>query len=328
MLIEYPWFSSITANLSTALTNDRLPHALLIQAPFHSGKADYAFALSQSLLCSQVSDLSGVCGKCKSCQLFAAGTHPDFYSLDKLVDTKGKQKKSIGIDQVRELTTKLQDTAQLGGYRIAVIHSVESMTTASFNALLKTLEEPGNNTILILLANNLGGVPATIRSRCQMLKPDLSEVSLVKWLASKTGGKDSDIKTALANCFWAPLAALSFIQEDGASQLNAFSNQLDAVLLNQHTPADLLSQVDTIDESLIDQMANYFHIVEKNRLLAQGNDIYQQVPDKLIFQLYAKLLDLKRAQQAGSNLQIRLQIEVILIQWFEFGKKIGHYSSS
>ena len=138
-LSEYPWFNTISDSLSQAYLNNRMPHALLIAAPEHSGKQEYAVALAQSLLCQSSKELQPYCGECKSCQLITAQSHPDYYWVDRLVDNKGKQKKSIGIDQIRALTNKLQDTAQLGGWRVAIIGSVSAMTTASFNSLLKKL---------------------------------------------------------------------------------------------------------------------------------------------------------------------------------------------
>ncbi|TQV77431.1 hypothetical protein FLL45_05665 [Aliikangiella marina] len=328
MLTEYPWFDNINENLSQALLNERMPHALMIQSPPKSGKAAFAFGFAKSLLCSQVADLSGSCGECKSCQLFDAGTHPDFYGVDKLVDAKGKQKKSIGIEQVRELTANLRDTAQLGGFRIALVHSVEAMTTASFNALLKTLEEPGKDTILVLLANNQASIPATIRSRCQLIKPELTGETLIPWLQSQVDAPEIEVKDALDTSYWAPLAALEYLNEEGASLVKSFFDKLDRVLLNQLTPVEFLDQVDSTGDSIIDEVTNYFYHVEKCQALKLHQDRYQRIPHRLIFQIYAKLLELKRAQQAGSNLQTRLQIEVILIQWFEFGKKLVHYSNS
>jgi len=328
MLVDYPWFQPITASLQQALTNGRLPHALLLAAPAASGKQQYALAVAQSMFCQQDTALDGGCGQCKACQLFQAETHPDFYLVDRLTDNKGKQKKSIGIDQIRLLNDKLQDTPQLSGWRVAVICSVSAMTTSSFNSLLKTLEEPGKDTLLILLADNVQTIPATIRSRCQLLLPDLATDKLMGWLSQETGFPDEKIEKALADCYSAPLAARDYLFNEGAKEKQAIFQLLDSMLNNQLTPGELLQQVDLDDDDLINRVADYLFQAQKCQMLAADNLRYQAVPVKLIFQLYDKVLQLKRAQLAGSNLQTRLQIEAILIQWFEIGRKISHYSKA
>ncbi|MCL2918700.1 DNA polymerase III subunit delta' [Shewanella litorisediminis] len=125
------------------------------------GAASLLGQLAQTALCTSPA-LSGPCGHCKSCQLFLAGNHPDFYPIK----ADGFQ---IKIDQIRELIGRLSTTAQQGGRRVAVIEAAERMNTASANALLKTLEEPGANTLIILHSNTPTRLLPTLQSRCQKL---------------------------------------------------------------------------------------------------------------------------------------------------------------
>jgi DNA polymerase-3 subunit delta' len=86
----------------------------------------------------------GACGACKSCQLWLAQSHPDYRFLEQLTDEKtGKTSQVIKVDQVRQLLEFLNKSAQLNGYRVAIIHRAENLNVNAANSLLKTLEEAG-----------------------------------------------------------------------------------------------------------------------------------------------------------------------------------------
>ncbi|MFD1099985.1 DNA polymerase III subunit delta' [Shewanella litorisediminis] len=156
-----PWLSQPLADFTAMLTAGRMPHAVLVGVDEGLGAASLLGQLAQTALCTSPA-LSGPCGHCKSCQLFLAGNHPDFYPIK----ADGFQ---IKIDQIRELIGRLSTTAQQGGRRVAVIEAAERMNTASANALLKTLEEPGANTLIILHSNTPTRLLPTLQSRCQKL---------------------------------------------------------------------------------------------------------------------------------------------------------------
>ncbi len=349
MLHQYPWFDTTIESLKQAYDNNRLPHAVLLAAPEESGKRDFTRALANSLLCRAHEPLTAPCGHCKACQLFSSATHPDFYYIDRLTDNKGKQKKSIGVDQIRLLTKKLSEKPQAGGWRIALVSSVSAMTTASFNALLKTLEEPGEQTLLILLSENIQNVPATIRSRCQIIKPAFSADLSVKWLLKNSQTTEEQAFDALQKCYFAPLAARDYLNNNGAEERKRHFSHFDEVLKNQQTPQDALNNISLESNQLSNLMADYFYEVAVNKAGLSGEsdqqvgseerasavdrnkknstaDILTKIPQRLIYQLYDKLVDYNRAQSEGSNLQAKLQFEAILIQWFEIGRKISHYS--
>ena len=327
MKAPYPWFSDNLEVLSQAYQSERLPHSLLLVAPEGSGKLEIASYIGKSLLCSSCHGQAfNTCNNCKSCHLFDAQTHPDFYLVDRLVDNKGKQKKSIGIEQIRQLTGKLADTAQLGGWRVAVVTSVSAMTTASFNALLKTLEEPGDKTLLILLTDSLHTVPATIRSRCQIQQPLLTKNTLLGWLQKQTQSTESDIIEALNSCFFAPLKARDYLNSSGVENRKSFFECCDRVLLNQLTPQEFFETVEL--ERLAAGLASYYYHVQLAIINRTGLEEYTQLPTKLTFFLYQKLLELNHAQLSGSNLQEKLQLQEVLIQWFEAGSKINSTSVS
>lgn len=330
---EHSWLKESFAQITRSFDADKLPHGLLLVAPNQSGKSLLAMSLAKSLLCEQSKQqFSQACGECKSCKLIDAQSHPDLSRVDCLVDSKGKQKKSIGIDQIRQLTGKLVETSQLGGWRIAIIMSVEKMTRGAFNALLKTLEEPGDNTLVLLLANSLQQVPATIKSRCQLMQLKLTEKQLVPWLTQAAQCDELTALRALNQCHFAPFAALTYIREGTEKTLETFNQGLNKVLANELTAEEFLNEYSHLDDTLWIQLAKYFKNVQLSVLKLdkdQNSDqnIYQKVPKNIASQLYAQLIEYNRAQCAGSNLQSNLQLEAILIQWFEIGRKIVHYSN-
>ncbi len=191
----YPWLTPLWQQLNAQIQQQRLPHAMLFNGPQGVGKTRLAQTLASALLCQRpVSEADATeqkmvgqaCGHCESCLLLAADTHPDFYPLQPTPPKTSKSRNpvlSIRIDTIRDLCRRLSQTSQLSGYRIVVIQQADKMNTAAANSLLKTLEEPGENTLLILTSAVPGRLPVTIRSRCQSLgfcRPNYAQVE--PWL--------------------------------------------------------------------------------------------------------------------------------------------------
>ena len=188
----------------------RIPHAVLLYGEEGSGKAGFAQSLSASLLCKQPTQNGEACGTCSSCHLITAQTHPDLSYLKPVPPENSKSKKpvlNIRIDTIRKLCTKLTSSSQFEGYRIAIIENADKMLIQGANALLKTLEEPGKQTIIILVSSRPHRLPITIRSRCQALRfPYPSEAVALEWLQAQ-GLKAPE--TALKYAHGAPLTALN-----------------------------------------------------------------------------------------------------------------------
>lgn len=140
----------------------RLPHAILLYGMPGTGIRPFAQVLARALMCSAGGEFA--CGDCHACSLNAAGTHPDLVQLEP--EKEGGQ---IKVDQVRELVAFGHASAQMGGYRVVILGPAEAMNANAANSLLKTLEEPGEQTLLMLLSYAPATVLPTIRSRCQSL---------------------------------------------------------------------------------------------------------------------------------------------------------------
>ncbi|MBT5231156.1 MAG: DNA polymerase III subunit delta' [Methylococcales bacterium] len=196
----YPWLQASWKNLLEQHKQGKLAHAYLLSGLPGLGKAGFARFVSSALLCLDLSE-HGACGHCKTCHLLAADTLPDFYEL--LPEGKSQ---TIRIDQVRKLCAHLILTPQIASMKIAVIQVADSMNVASANSLLKTLEEPTADTLLILVTDFPNRLLPTIRSRCQQLhlNPPPHEEAL-QWLGAQ---QVDGAETLLSLTSGAPLAAL------------------------------------------------------------------------------------------------------------------------
>jgi DNA polymerase-3 subunit delta' len=219
------WLEATWQQLAHARAQGRLPHALLIAGPEGSGKHLLARRLSAALLCESPDPRTGACGRCAACAWLRAGTHPDLAVLEP--EEPGK---AIKIDQVRALAVELGMTSHAGRYKVAVIAPADAMNVNAANSLLKTLEEPTANTLLILVTASPGRLPATIRSRCQHLRIGLPAAEqALDWL------QDAGIERPLAQrCLQAaggaPLTAASLAASDSLALRDRRLEELSAIL--------------------------------------------------------------------------------------------------
>ncbi len=146
--------------ISRGIKAGRTPHAYLFRGPDGVGKKLFARGLAAALNCR--SDAEGACGICTSCKKMLSDNHPDF----KVVSP---EKGAIKIDQVRKVSRELSYSPYESSVRVVVLEDVHMMRREAANSLLKTLEEPPENNLLILTAESSFEVLATISSRCQVI---------------------------------------------------------------------------------------------------------------------------------------------------------------
>lgn len=184
-----------------------IPHALLLTGIQGIGKRRFAHKLAAFVLCQQpvvcatsegleanhsglpadrprlTTDVSLPCGRCDDCQWLAAGSHPSLMRIGLEVDAKGKPSKQLKIDQIRELMPFVQKTGE--GWRVVILDPAETLNVAASNALLKTLEEPGSQTLFLLITDQPMQLLPTIRSRLQTLRLPTPPLELAqRYLAS------------------------------------------------------------------------------------------------------------------------------------------------
>jgi DNA polymerase-3 subunit delta' len=160
-------FSSLLGNerikkaLRRAVAEGRIGQSLLMAGPRGVGKYRFAIALAQALNCERVGQ-GDACGACVPCRKVAAGEHAD-------VQTVTNDGQFIKIDQVRGMSRDAQFRPYEGRHRVCIIDEADRMNIPSANSILKTLEEPPESTLMVLVTAKPYGLPETILSRCQML---------------------------------------------------------------------------------------------------------------------------------------------------------------
>ena len=202
--LPLPW---LHAPLREALATQR-GHALLLHGPQGVGQFELALALAQTWLCEDAGD-AGPCGRCPSCRLVQAHTHPDLLVLlpealreslgwsasgeetdsASTDDKAGKRKpsKEIRVDDIRQAIGFAQTTSARGRGKVVVLHPAELMNSVSANALLKTLEEPPGAARLLLSCAAPDLLLPTIRSRCQAVAVPLPQQEVAsRWLAEQS----------------------------------------------------------------------------------------------------------------------------------------------
>ncbi|EQB2601747.1 DNA polymerase III subunit delta' [Aeromonas salmonicida] len=199
----YPWLIPDWHALSQTAQAGRLGHAWLLLGDPGLGKEQLAERLARLHLCQQP-DRGEPCGQCHSCQLFDKGHHPDLGTVT--IDSK-----TIGVEAIREICARLQNSAQLGRGKVVIIPDAERMTESAANALLKTLEEPAGDSLLLLIASQVSRLLPTILSRCHKHVCQLpTEGETVRWLAEQ--GHQATL-AQVRICQGAPLRVLRYIEE-------------------------------------------------------------------------------------------------------------------
>ncbi len=159
--------------LLNEIKTNNVKHSYIFFGVNGVGKKFTAIQFAKSLLCEQ-SKGSLSCDSCETCLKIDEGTHPDVivvdYDFQKQVLLKTEKSNTISIETIRYLKQFFSLTTYLGKYKIAIIDSAETLQKDAANSLLKLLEEPADNCIIILITTSLGVLPKTILSRCEQIK--------------------------------------------------------------------------------------------------------------------------------------------------------------
>ena len=162
---EYLWLKEIRHKL---LNIDRLSHGYIFYGNESIVNSKFSLSLSKSLLCSDRKS-DEYCGSCDSCTWMTSMTHPDFFSVD--TDEREATDKIIPVSDIRAMKSFFELSAQVsGGKKVALINKAERLNSQASNSLIKVLEEPPQNSIIMLSTDKIEQILPTVKSRCQLIK--------------------------------------------------------------------------------------------------------------------------------------------------------------
>ncbi|WP_295880744.1 DNA polymerase III subunit delta' [uncultured Thiohalocapsa sp.] len=322
-----PWQRDTWQTLRSAIQADRLGHALLIRGPAGIGKRRFADLLAAAVLCAEPGPEGLPCGVCAECRLLAAGSHPD---LTRLVADADSKTGELKVDQVRALCGSQTMTSSRGRRAVYRIAPAEAMNTVAANSLLKTLEEPASATLWLLVAEAPGGLPATVRSRCQQIAlPTPPRDLAMDWLRDRLAagaGDAADAERLLVLGHGAPLRALALADATDLGAREQCLSALHQISVGQADPVAVAKSWQSLEPGLVldwlcgwvsDKLRLAVHpdascLVnpdQRGRLAAMAPDLPAAGAHGFLQQVYAA-----RAQ-AQSTVNKQLLFEALLLRW-------------
>lgn len=325
----YPWQSESWQALHNL--RGRLPHAVLLKGAQGIGKLDLALSFSQSLLCDAPTAQGMACGSCDACRWFEQESHPDFRlvqpdalsNFDEAEEKSSSKKPSreISVDQIRALSGFANFSAHRGGYRVVVVYPAEAMNNNAANSLLKTLEEPTDKLLFLLVTHKPQQLLPTILSRCLAFPVATpTKEAGATWLSQQGVMNPAQ---ALAQTGFAPLQALDWAEsgegaEERAILLEAIRqpSRLDALALAEklqrgipvHIIHCLQQWAHDLASAKMTGKVRYFP--EQSTLLAK---LAQDVTAPSLLRFQKELQDARRA--AFHPLNPRLFLESLLMSY-------------
>ena len=325
-----PWHQSAFLKLKKMIELNHLPHALLISGVEKIGKFEFIQELIKTLLCDNQS-----CGECDLClslkkdnpkedlgysPLIRRSYHPNLIYCRTEINDSGSMSKEIRIDQVREfceILGKTADTLQIG-----IIFYADQMNVNAANSLLKTLEEPRKNTLIILLAHNIRSLPATILSRCQSIHINPTyEKESADWLAQHIDEDvraDFDTMQLLEGAHGVPLKVVEEIKGDYFFQYQGWQNHLLEIATHptKAIETEIFDgneiQVLSCLQSLITEGIK-LKVAKHDGANLELNKIIDKAPSDYLFKL---LDDTSQAiSLSQTTLNMKLLLDNILIVW-------------
>ena len=323
MAEAYPWQQALWQQLAGRAQH---AHAYLLHGAQGIGKRALAERLMARLLCQQPQGLDA-CGQCKACLLLKAGSHPDNFVLE-----PEEADKPIKIDQVRELVSFVVQTAQQGGRKVVLIEPVEAMNINASNALLKSLEEPSGDTVLLLVSHQPSRLLPTIKSRCQQVAcPQPSLAQSRAWLAGALADNSEEEREELLTlAAGSPLMAVS-LQAQGVREQRALVTEgVKKLLKQQQSPSQLAEAWNTVPLLLLfDWFCDWSHLILRYQLtqdeeglgLADMRKVLQYLAQKSrqakVLEIQAWILEQRQKVLGKANLNRVLLLEALLARWVQ-----------
>jgi DNA polymerase-3 subunit delta' len=316
-----------TAILKASILHDRVAHAYLFFGEDGIGKRLAALRFAQAINCETDYGPEGpdACGACRSCHQIEARTHPDFLLIEPDQEQANPQ---IKIEQIRELEQQLVYHPLVGRRKVCLIDEADRMTPGAANALLKTLEEPPDHSLLLLITSRPSALLATVRSRCQGIRfvaPARADVETALMTKRRILPADARFlamvtQARIGQALETDLAAIRVEQDEFSALTSAKSLQSVATLL---TAAEALYRSDRAPEALewivrwirdlilVSVGADPDHVLNRDRLPQLEDAARGLRPDALL----DLLADIETIQQAATrNVNLQMALETILLR--------------
>ncbi|HCF9824814.1 TPA: DNA polymerase III subunit delta' [Pseudomonas aeruginosa] len=317
----YPWQKALWSQLGGRAQH---AHAYLLYGPAGIGKRALAEHWAAQLLCQRPA-AAGACGECKACQLLAAGTHPDYFVLE-----PEEAEKPIRVDQVRDLVGFVVQTAQLGGRKVVLLEPAEAMNVNAANALLKSLEEPSGDTVLLLISHQPSRLLPTIKSRCvQQACPLPGAAASLEWLARALPDEPAEaLEELLALSGGSPLTAQRLHGQGVREQRAQVVEGVKKLLKQQIAASQLAESWNSVPLPLLfDWFCDWTLGILRYQLtrdeeglgLADMRKVIQYLGDKSgqakVLAMQDWLLQQRQKVLNKANLNRVLLLEALLVQW-------------
>ena len=300
----YPWQETQWQSFKQQREQQRLAHAILLTGVVGLGKVNFANQMVASVLCTN-HDQVEACGFCHSCQLFSAGNHPDHSFITP--ESVGKQ---IKIDQIRQLKGKQELTPTVAKWKTVIINPADSLNINANNSLLKLLEEPQENTLLILISSKPESLPITILSRCQRISFSPPEIeSGLDWIKQQGIADNLKNEKVLSVAKGAPLRALELIEENVMDALLQFEGDFETILESKANPVELAKKWQQYDLTM-----GFNHLqnrVKQSLIDLQGQD--NEYLTKRYWYIYDCITNAIKLTSSSNNINKILLIEQFIV---------------
>jgi DNA polymerase-3 subunit delta' len=320
-----PWQQKEWRHLCEYRAQNRIPQALLISGNKGLGKRHLAEQFAYALLCPKPDAHGHCCGRCDSCLLIKAGSHPDLFYIE-----PAETGKAIGIDSIRGLIADTQLKPQYDTYRVVLIDPADRMNQSAANAFLKCLEEPGERTVILLITEKPAQLPATILSRCQKMTltpPDKETV--VAWLKRQPIEEDPETLAAMARN--SPLLARQYAKDRILPLRSECFKTWLAIAKQQANPVTVAEAWLKLPQAdLLLWTSSWTTDLIKCRCRTRPGNIYnpdlsaslQELARRLDLKSLYRLYDLILASRRRLDTQINKQLilEEILILWSQLNR--------
>jgi DNA polymerase-3 subunit delta' len=304
-----------------------LPHAVLLTGQPGLGKSKLAREFGFALLCEAPDERGTACGQCRSCVLFQSGSHPDFRFCTLELNKQGKLRTEIIVDQIRDLIDQVALTSSVGKRNVFLIDPADALNHSAANAFLKTLEEPSEDTLILLVASRPHRLPATVRSRCQQYSiQSPSRQQALAWMSNQSDADADALNQALDAAGGAPVLALQMIEEDRTGWWQDTRRTLEDVVADRADVSAVAAKwKDDVDlASRLDWWCRWLQGALWQQLGARQDDVTPLTVSTDLASLARYLDRLVRSRTLLDTTVSRdLMIEELLVGWRDLMRKGG-----